>query len=289
MTSVFAAAEGGGLDLGLGPVLGYSRLSGPGAGYKGSMGLGLGLVLEYRFSRKHALELDGIFVSRSMHSKDSRNAKVTMSYLDVPLLYRYWFRPFMALGVGPYLAGLLATINSEWEEGGFTSVTDQTAKKFGIKPWDAGLTVSLRGYAPVTNEIAMFADLRGSQSGFNLAERDGESARFLNISFMIGMRLIAEENQHGDPTLLERFRRKQRINELREARDQQSEERLPVVSPPPEPSPPSELSPPPAPSYFPQQYAPRRSTSPRARPRKKAPSRLEPKKKPVQRRRYQDI
>lgn len=149
--------------------------------YKEKLGFGGGLLMELKLGAKGGLELGALYLQRWYDDTVSGATNtITATYIQAPLLLRFWLNPTISLGAGGYFASGYGKLKRGSES--------LTFSDYGIKPQDYGVIGALGFSFRLGGSTALLIDGRYTLGLANMANASGLSFKTTSIDGLIGLR-----------------------------------------------------------------------------------------------------
>jgi hypothetical protein len=152
--------------------------------YGSSLGAGFGAIADIQFSRRSRFSLEPGFTylhrSFATNYSMSQSGKVTLTYLELPVLVRAQIRSRFSIAAGPYLAQGLGTVDS-------TVLGDIPYSSAGIRSLDFGYEAGLRYLVFERRSFSGLVEVRYFSSLLDIAEQAGTNFQFKGVETLIGI------------------------------------------------------------------------------------------------------
>lgn len=159
--------------------------------YTGKLGMAGGLGVEFMLGSKVGLELDAIYVQRKWDLTASGITVTTAaSYVEVPLLLRFWLGQVFSLGAGGYYAQGIGKLKLTSSLSSLT-LPDASFTSYGLKSKDYG-AVGVAGFNFKLGSSAAFLlegrYVYGLSEGLQPGPAASASWKFSDIQGFAGLR-----------------------------------------------------------------------------------------------------
>lgn len=160
---------------------------------KAKMGYGGGVLAEFPLGKMVGLELGGIYAQRIT---EITTLKTEVTWIETPVVLRWWISPFISLNVGGYAAFGMGDIKQTAATGG--SVTG-TFNELGIKKMDYGAVGGLGFNFPLGNSVGLQIDGRYLMGLADLNKLDAATGvtkiTYNEMQALVGLRFGANKGR----------------------------------------------------------------------------------------------
>lgn len=139
------------------------------------LGIAAGLGVEFPVGNHLGLEIDGIYLKRKLGSSDDLSA--SFSYIQVPVLLRFWFSPSLSIGAGGYYA--FGRGDNFESDVAFNTIVNDT---------DYGLVGVVGLSFPMAKNFSVMAEGRYSHGLKDILTVGEDAGNWNDIQFLAGLR-----------------------------------------------------------------------------------------------------